>query len=225
MSYECHIVLDFEFNPVKKQYRYLLRDEIIEIGAIKLNPQYEEIGRFTCLVRPELNDMVDPVITKLTGIRTADVMNAVDFKTALGLLSDWIGPVRARVYSWSDNDLRQLCRECEAKELCFPENMYRWMDLQKVFQRIIHYPSRCCMALKYAAGLLGIPFDGSRAHRAVYDTEVTAELLRTVKSEGFIYGQREAHRVFISESSGSTYSIGSVWGDRLSSFMAQLQTA
>ena len=222
MSYECHIILDFEFNPVASQNRDIVRDEIIEIGAIKLNPQFEEIGRLTCLVKPELHSFIDPKITKLTGIRTEDVENAVPFETAIEMLSDWIGPAKNRVYSWSDNDLWQLVDECNAKGVDFPENMYRWMDLQKVFQRVIGYPHRQCMALSYAANMLRIDFDKSHAHRAIYDTEATAEILRRLKSPDYQLDLARAKQTFCKSPQRMTYSIGSACGISLLELMENL---
>ena len=222
MSYECHIILDFEFNPVASQNRDIVRDEIIEIGAIKLNPQFEEIGRLTCLVKPELHSFIDPKITKLTGIRTEDVENAVPFETAIEMLSDWIGPAKNRVYSWSDNDLWQLVDECNAKGVEFPANMYRWMDLQKVFQRVIGYPHRQCMALSYAANMLRIDFDKSHAHRAIYDTEATAEILRRLKSPDYQLDLARAKQTFCKSPQRMTYSIGSACRISLLQLMEKL---
>ena len=222
MSYECHVILDFEFNPVSSQNRAVLHDEIIEIGAIKLNPQFEEIGRLTCLVKPELNSFVEPKITTLTGIRSADVANAVSFETAVEMLYDWIGPVNARIYSWSDNDLWQLVDECNAKNVLFPENMYRWMDLQKVFQRIIGYPQRQCMALSYAADMLRISFDKNHAHRAIYDTEVTAAILQRLKSEEYQLDLARAKQMFCKTPQRMTYSIGAICGDSLAALLERL---
>ena len=220
--YECHVIIDLEFNPVLPEHRDLLRDEIIEIGAVKLNPRFEEIGRFSCLVRPELNTQVEPVITKLTTIRTADVMNAVPFSEALRMLSEWVGPAAARIYSWSENDLNQLTRECGVKGISLPENMHRWMDLQKVFQRVIHYPHRSCLALSGAADMLELSFDRSSAHRALYDALVTADILKTVKSEAYAESLARAREHFSTERRSSTYSLGAACGDALAELLQRL---
>lgn len=222
MQYECHIIVDFEFNPVYFANRNILHDEIIEIGAIKLNPQMEEIGRLTCLVKPELNPIIEPKITKLTGIRTEDVTEANDFKTALSILSDWVGCSHARIYSWSSNDLWQLVDECQTKGIYYPNNMYRWLDLQRVFQRIIRYPQSQCMALSYAADILCINFDKKNAHRAIYDTEVTAEILKRLKNSNYMADLENAKKTFCRTTQRMTYSIGSRCGDVLEELLAKL---
>lgn len=222
MSYECQIVVDFEFNPTKREYREYLKNEIIEIGAVKLNENLEEIGRFSCFVRPEFNDHIDSDILRLTGIRDADVREAACFEEAINLFAAWAGPAKCRVLSWSDSDLIQLEDECWAKEVPFPANLTRWMDLQLVWQRIINYPVKYRMSLSQAASICSIPCDRSKAHRAYYDAEVTAEILRKLKSREYMAGVAEAKSKVTTKVEHSTFSIASVYGDKLRGLMAQL---
>lgn len=225
MSYECHIIVDFEFNPTAKEYRKYLRNEIIEIGAVKLNDRFEEIGRFSCYVRPEMNWTVTPEISRLTGIRDRDVREAADFETALSLFSSWAGPAKCRIYSWSLSDFRQLDDECWVKGVDFPENFHRWMDLQKVWQRIIGYPHNLCMSLKDAAAGAGIPIDPEKAHRAVYDSEITAEILRATRNKEYMQSVAEAkRRVRLAVRPAGT-SLGGMCGKELSELLSRLQSA
>lgn len=196
MAYTSHVVLDFEFNPVERQHRELIRDEIIEIGAIKLDADLNEVGRFTCLVKPELNAHISPKIQRLTGIRDCDMENATDFATAIDSFAEWIGAERTRVYSWSDNDLKQLENECWLKNVDFPLLDGRWMDFQKVWQRTIHYPQNRCLGLHDAATFAGIDMDEGKAHRALYDSEITAALLKLLKDESYRANLRRAKMAF-----------------------------
>ena len=57
--YKNHIIVDFEMNPVSKKnkkIRQLLRNEIIEIGAVMLNEKYEVTDKFVCYVCPQYNE-------------------------------------------------------------------------------------------------------------------------------------------------------------------------
>lgn len=222
MSYECLIVVDFEFNPTKREYRDFLKNEIIEIGAVKLNEDLEEIGRFSCFVRPEFNDHIEPEIIKLTGIRDADVREAACFEEAIAIFAAWAGPAKCRVLSWSDSDLIQLEDECWAKEVPFPANLTRWMDLQLVWQRIINYPVKFRMSLKQAASICNISCDSSKTHRAFYDTEITAEILRKLKRREYIESVSQAKSKVTTKVEHSTFSIASIYGDKLRGLMAVL---
>ena len=144
--YSSHIILDFEMNPVGRgfpQVFRVMRQEIIEIGAVKLNSRLEVVSRFRCLVKPDYNPHITPYITKLTGIRFADVAEAPSLGEALELLSGWIGCGQGcRVYSWSGSDLKQLRNECDFKGIAFPSNMKRWLDFQRPFPRMMHMARR-----------------------------------------------------------------------------------
>lgn len=115
--YSYHIVLDLEMNPVSKEHKNAyknLRQEIIEIGALKLNEHLEIVDTFDCFVKPEFNYQVTPYINKLTGINSSSTMNAELLEAALKNFETWIGEgSETRLYSWSDNDLIQLKIECE----------------------------------------------------------------------------------------------------------------
>ncbi len=180
--YKYHIVLDLEMNPVAKEYKNaygILKQEIIEIGAVKLNEYLEIVDTFDCFVKPEFNYQVTPYINKLTGIKSSSAMNAELFETALKNFETWIGDGSdIRLYSWSDNDLIQLKTECEFKEIPFPENMKRWLDFQKVFPRLMNISNRRKhLALNEAIKYFDIEVDSKKAHNALYDAVITSKLL------------------------------------------------
>jgi len=223
MAYDNHIVLDFEFNPVLKENRELLKYEIVEIGAVKLDENYKLVDKLSLFVKPELNSAIEQKIIKLTGIRLADVENAMCFEDALYTLADWIGyDKNTRVYSWSESDLWQLDDECYIKDAIFPENMYRWMDLQKIFERIIGYPDGQSLSLAYAANMLNVGFSKDKAHRAVYDAEVTAGILQKITSSEYSEDLAKAKKIFVKEETRSTFSLGSSCSEALSRIMQNM---
>lgn len=102
--YDQHIVLDFEMNPVTKNFEEaykLMHREIIEIGATKVNNNGEVIDTFSCFVKPEFSSDVAGYITRLTGIKTTDVYQEASLADALQSFSEWIGAQKTRIYSWS----------------------------------------------------------------------------------------------------------------------------
>lgn len=59
--YEQHIIIDFEMNPVSSKNRDVrkeLRNEIIEIGAVKLDRYNRIVDRFSCLIKPQYNEEI-----------------------------------------------------------------------------------------------------------------------------------------------------------------------
>ncbi len=215
--YKNHIVLDFEMNPVAKEHKSvqkLLRNEIIEMGAVMLNENYDIVDKFVCYICPQYNNKVTSFITNLTGIKTSDVYKANTFQTALKNLSEWIGEQKGtRIYSWSDVDLKQLKKECSFKEISFPKNMHRWIDLQAVYPRITGLSKNHEQtALKTAAEQFGLTINQKKLHTALYDAELTSEILIPIltgdycKQVQLLKETRSEEKKPLTQTLGDTYS-------------------
>lgn len=117
-----HIVVDLEMNALAKEYKeekLLCGREIIQIGAVALDEQYQEIDSFNTLVKPQYNSRIEPYYMKLTGITTEMVQNAPDFETAIRMFFSWCaGMDTIRIYQWSESDYEQITKELELKRIC-----------------------------------------------------------------------------------------------------------
>ena len=180
-AYDQNIVIDLEFNLTDRGVRARgLRQEIVEIGAVRLDAAGRTIDEFSCFVKPEFAEGMHPSITALTGIRDCDVAGAVLLADALAALCEWIGRGRTRMVEWSKSDREQIERECAFKGLEVPAQMHRWLDLQVVCPKLMEVGNGRLMKLSTALDWYGVDCDEARAHRALYDAQVTAELLRQV---------------------------------------------
>lgn len=223
--YKQHIILDFEMNPVSKKFndvREHLHREIIEIGAIKLNSNGEVVDTFSCFIKPQFSTDVAGYITKLTGIKTADIYQAASFQEAIQRFAQWIGTSMTRIYSWSNADLIQLRTECSFKQVAFPANMARWMDFQILFPRLMEikqYKNR--MSLQEAAEWYGVTFDNKGAHRALYDAKITTELVIPVLT-GEYMTQRDCLKKAMQKDEEEEKNFGFCLADLCNSFLGQL---
>ena len=180
-AYDQNIVIDLEFNLTDKEIRKRgLRQEIVEIGAVRLDASGRVVDEFSCFVRPEYAGGIHPSIAELTGIRDCDVADAAALPEALAALCEWIGPGRTRMVEWSKSDRDQIERECAFKGIEAPAQMSRWLDLQVVCPKLMAVGNGRLMKLGTALEWYGVECDASRAHRALYDAQVTAELMRQV---------------------------------------------
>lgn len=221
-----HIFLDFEMNPIprkNKEAREVVQSEIIEIGAVKLDENYQQIDRYSCYVRPELND-VTRNITLLTGITNNDVKNAPLLKDALEQFLDWIGDDSVRVYSWSDSDKKQLLSECKLKGL-YTDKMAkpfrRWMDFQKIYTRLVGLSRRSGLSLKNAMGTVDQDFSGAE-HRAVDDAENSASLLTLVENpEAFQERIKVITQLFGGNAKEEATTLGDLFGDAFAALELQ----
>ena len=182
-NFARQIVLDFEFAPVPKQrQRRGLRNEIIEVGAVKLDNRGNVMGEFSQFVQTEHAEGVAYPVRELTGISAVDTATADPLYMVVKRLGDWIGRYSAQVVCWSGADRRQLVTECQAKRIDLAAFPMDWADLQAFYTSIMDVGSHGRVSLDDAAAWFGIDFDKStgHAHSALADARVTAKLLKQV---------------------------------------------
>lgn len=182
-NFARQIVLDFEFAPVPKQrQRRGLRNEIIEVSAVKLDNRGNVMGEFSQFVQTEYAESVAYPVRELTGISAVDTAMADPLYMVMKRLGDWIGRYSAQVVCWSGADRWQLMTECQAKRIDLAGFPTDWVDLQAFYTSIMDVGSHRRVSLSDAATWFGIEFDEStgHAHSALADARVTAKLLKQV---------------------------------------------
>ena len=120
--------------------------------------------------------------------------------------------------------MEQLKEECAFKDVDFPENMDRWVDLQAVYPRIMrHQEKNRRYALKTAAEQLGIGIDTTKVHSALYDAEITSELLVSIL-RGNYYKQVELlQETVVEETQPMTQTLGEACSNVFKQLLEQLQ--
>ncbi len=179
-----HVVIDLEMNPVQrsmKEVRKLLLEEVIEIGAVKLDDNYQQIGEFQCYVRPEFSS-ISKHITNLTGITNEIVADKNMFVEEFENFFNWVGGWDMKIYSWSSSDINQLKSECAYKLPQFDVRRLeeQWIDIQKEFDDRIGLHNS--LALKYAVGAMNRNFEGTH-HTALADAANAAAILALMQDE------------------------------------------
>ena len=179
-----HVVIDLEMNPIKKsekELRRYLTDEVIEIGAVKLDNKYQQVDTFQCYIKPKYCEITKH-ITKLTGITNEMVADKENFVNVFNNFINWIDTKDVMIYSWSNSDINQLKSECGYKMPEFDSNWLEkhWIDLQKEFDDRIGLHSS--LALKHAVGAMDRNFKGT-AHTALADAENTAAILTLMQDD------------------------------------------
>lgn len=184
-----YIVVDLEMNPIAKKHAdkvAICKNEIIEIGAVLLDENFQEISSFMTYVRPEYNLEIVKKIEKLTGISWQMVENAPPFAEAFEMFSAYCRSIKGEyeICEWSDSDRVQFEKEIELKDYVLDsfeeELMGRFVDFQKEFGDELGLERQ--VSLKNALYYIGIDFKG-RAHDALFDARNTAELLTVTRVE------------------------------------------
>ena len=180
-----HIVIDLEMNMIEKQHRgeYSLSSELIEIGAVRMDENFNLLDTYQTYVSPIYGRM-DARITKLTGITDDMLVGAPKFVEAMDDFAAWVGFERAQFYSWSMSDIRQFQNESAFKEYHskFLVKMEKnWNDFQKEFSRLLGIEKR--IRLKQAVASADYTFTGAQ-HTALADAVNTAEILKLSRDKG-----------------------------------------
>lgn len=179
-----YAVVDLEMCKVPRAKRtedYPYKCEIIQIGVILLNSEFNIVNEFKSYVSPD-NGVVDTYIHKLTGISAEDVAHAPKLVEVLRDLVNWL-PEDAVMIEWSDNDENQLRREIEAKQLSESELLpllCEWVDCQKMFGDKLGIDK--VYRLSEALNISNIYYDDG-AHDALVDARNTAKLFRKIQTE------------------------------------------
>ena len=218
-----YIVIDFEFTDVprqRKNIRYMLKHEIIEIGAVKLDENCNRIDTFSLFVKPECCTLTHHC-AEITGISYNELKNAPSFEEAFELFEEWIGDDDYKIYTWSNNDKTQLKKECRMKNLeeKFSRILNRhWTDLQKLFIRFSGIKQ--CMNLEKALNSLDIKIEG-KLHRAVDDAINTSSIFSVMKDKKEAAKRFGAIHDFFEINEEEQHStLGDLFGDLLSLAMA-----
>ena len=116
------VALDMEWNqPLPwKQYprvpKAMLPGEIIQIGAVKVDPAGEAVDEMRLSVRPRYFKQVHWKVKKLTRLSEEEMMNGIPFPEAAEKLGAWLcatGP-DFDIFAWGGEDERILTANLEA---------------------------------------------------------------------------------------------------------------
>ena len=116
------VALDMEWNqPLPwKQYprvpKAMLPGEIIQIGAVKVDPAGEAVDELRLSVRPRYFKQVHWKVKKLTRLSEEEMMNGIPFPEAAEKLGAWLcatGP-DYDIFAWGGEDERILTANLEA---------------------------------------------------------------------------------------------------------------
>ena len=97
-----------------------------------------------------------------------------------------------------------------------------WIDFQAEYPKYLGYSHNRCFSLKDAANLIGSTIIPSRAHRALYDAQVTAKLVLFALTEEYKHYASRISDIMDRTNSTMTYSIGDACGSKLAALLARM---
>lgn len=178
------ILIDLEWNgaPLYKTGGYF--NEIIEIGAVKLDQSLETVSTFQMLVKPVVHKKLTGRVKRLTHISNDEVRAAQPFAETLQAFIEWVGEEENCFMSWGTGDLSVMIENLKhfGMEEC-PGFIDRYMDAQELCRRKLGMEKAKQPGLSNVAELAGIHFEDMEMHRALDDSIVMAKCVKALWDE------------------------------------------
>lgn len=176
-----YIIMDLEWNNTYGRKIDGFINEIIEIGAVKLDEELNIVGEFSCFVKSQIGRKLRGSVKRLTNITNEDISSGVPFTKALADFRKWVGMEQNVVLTWGDGDIRVLIDNYRylngIERIPFLSN---YADLQIYFHTVCGISLSRQAGLGAAARLLGINEEDYDSHRALGDSLLSAECFRRI---------------------------------------------
>ena len=85
------VILDLEWNGAYSRRLHGFINEIIEFGAVKLDAQLNITDRFSCFVKPQVTKKISAIISDLTNITDANLLDARPYMQVMSRFKKWAG--------------------------------------------------------------------------------------------------------------------------------------
>ncbi len=178
-----YIVFDLEWNiasratPVDARTQAAMPFEIIEIGAVKLNEQFELVGEFTTHVRPKIYKVLSSHIAAVTRRFQQSLKFGLPFPQAAQEFFNWCQATGDdyALAIWSESDPAVLRSNLAFHGL--PDRLpLQCLDVQHVFDDLVEQSGQQ-RSIEYAVDFLRLP-KTEPFHQAVKDAWYTGRILQ-----------------------------------------------
>ncbi|MBR7070822.1 MAG: hypothetical protein IKI29_01465 [Clostridia bacterium] len=175
-----YIILDLEWDSVfhKKHRRFV--NQILQIGAVKLNESFEVDDSIEITIHSALSNRVTGRFARLTGITKENMQKGVPADEAVEQFNRWAGKDTVTL-TWSTSDLFTIY---ENEQLVFQNarfHLEKYVDLQAFIQnemKLLGWQPNGQISLSGAAEFLRINTDGLPLHTARADCLLAAAMLQ-----------------------------------------------
>ena len=177
-----YVIFDLEWNNAYDYRSKKGMNEIIEIGAIKLDEKLNIVDTFKQLIKPKLSNKLSSRFKNLTHISLEEINESgIIFEDAISDFARWSGGENSVFLSWSNSDLYVLIDNFKkfigSSSVDF---IKKYADLQKYCQSYIENCTGNQISLAHCAELFEINVNADNLHRALEDCYVSAECFKKV---------------------------------------------
>lgn len=179
------IIFDLEFNQDVSSLQNFDRNrapyplEIIQIGAIKLDLEFNTLDTFNRYVRPTFYKKINPFITELTGITTEQLLKEEPFPEIYKAYTEFINGPDSVFCSWGMSDITGLFKNVEDLQLNHRLLPKMVINLQPYVSMHLNISRKNLLRLQHAVEALNIPITYT-FHNALHDAFYTAEVFKKI---------------------------------------------
>lgn len=192
-----YVILDLEFNNMRNITKYYaniyennpglkdvkLENEIIEIGAVKLDKFMKNIGEYKSYIKPTIFKVMNPKVQHITGITEEELEGGASFEEAMEGLKQFVGDGDI-ICSWAKDDIAEIIENADIHEYTDINWLKDYLDIQEYCTKILAHKKS--LSLKNALDELKIRVDESKLHDALNDAVYTAEVLKRLYNSRII---------------------------------------
>ncbi|MEC0180666.1 exonuclease domain-containing protein [Paenibacillus peoriae] len=143
------------------------QNEIIEIGAVKVNANLEIISEFQAFIKPKLNPQLSDFCKSLTSISQQEIDMATYFPLVIYKFQEWIGKEPYYLCSWGFYDKSQLKKDCELHKIR-TEWIRNHISIKHQHGKLIGNDRG--VGMERALKMLNLPLEGTH-HRGIDDAK------------------------------------------------------
>lgn len=181
-----YIVFDLEWNQSntgKEPECARLPFEIIEIGALKLNSEFEVVSEFSRLIKPQVYHEMHRITSRLIHMRMEELNRGEPFVKVMKDFLEWCGEEEYMFCSWGPLDLTELQKNMRFYKMdALANKPIAFLDIQKLFS-IAYEDRKTRRALEWAVDYMDVEKD-IPFHRAFSDAYYTAKVMSGIENKG-----------------------------------------
>ncbi len=183
-----YIILDLEWDNVYFPPEKRFVNQILQIGAVKLDSAFNIVDTFEATIRSSVSNKVSGRFTNLTGITKEKMLSGIPLCQAVEDYNAFTANSDVTM-TWSNTDLYTIADN--QKTLLKGKSKFyfnKYLDLQKLVQgemRQRGFDTKNQISLEAAANLFGVNTAEFELHTALDDSLLCAELLKICYNKTF----------------------------------------
>ncbi len=197
-----YIFLDMEWdNYYSKKYGKFV-NEIVQIGAVKLDSKFHIIGEFNTYIKSEISQKLSSRFKRLTNITNEQMLAGVSFSEAINKYKEWCGENYVTL-TWSNSDLYTLFNNTRLfSDADCPDVIGKYVDLQayvqnKLLRKGFEFEGQ--LSLLDACEMLDVAAENFDMHTARDDSMLSSFLLKRT------YDKRDFNKYIIDTNADGYY--------------------